>query len=373
VNVSDKGFIAKRMDLIDASGVRRMFELAASRPNAISLTIGQPDFDVPEPCKAEAIRAIRDGQNTYTVTQGLPQLRERIAQVLEAEFDWRPEILVTSGTSGGILLAMFACLDPGDEVILLDPYFVLYKYVIRLVSGVPIAVSSYPDFRMPIERVEAAITDRTRILLINSPSNPTGTVYSERDLQAAAGLARKHDLLILADEIYTDLSFDGPSPSIVPHAPERTLLLRGFSKGLAMTGWRLGYAAGPGDVIAEMTKAQQYTFVCAPSMVQHAGLVGMDTDISDHVGDYARKRDLVYDGLKDAFDVVRPSGGFYIFPKVPDKFPNATEFVSAAAERDVLVVPGNIFSDQDTHFRVSYATTDDKIVRGCEILCELTE
>ncbi len=348
-----------------------MFELAVSRPNAISLTIGQPDFDVPEPCKQEAVRAIREGQNSYTVTQGLPELRKRIGRDAAKRYDGEADVLVTSGTSGGILLAMFACLDPGDEVIFADPYFVLYKYVIRLVSGVPVPVDTYPDFRMPVERIEAAITDRTRVLLINSPSNPTGTVYTEDDLRAAAEIARKHDLIILADEIYTDLSFDGPSPSIVPHAPERTILLRGFSKGHAMTGWRLGYAAGPTEIIQEMTKAQQYTFVCAPSMVQHAGLVAMDTDVSNHVEDYRRKRDLAYGVLKDGFEVVRPSGGFYFFPRVPDGFADADDFVEAAADHDVLVVPGNIFSEQNSHFRISYATTDEKIRRGCEILCEV--
>ena len=138
-----------------------------------------------------------------------------------------------------------------------------------------------------------------------------------------------------------------------------------------MTGWRLGYAAGPADLIQEMTKAQQYTFVCAATPAQHAGLVAMDTDISTHVDAYRRKRDLVYDGLKAAFKVVRPAGGFYIFPKAPDRFPDASAFVAAAAERDVLVVPGNIFSDRDTHFRISYATTDENIRRGCELLCEV--
>jgi aspartate aminotransferase len=371
--MSASRFIAKRMSLIEASGVRRMFELAASRPHAISFTIGQPDFDVPEPCKAEAIRAIRDGQNGYTVTQGIPELRRRIAEELKRKYDWSPGLIVTSGTSGGILLTLMAALDPGDEVILMDPFFVLYKHVINMVGGRPVLVSSYPDFHMPAQAIEAAVTDRTRILLINSPCNPTGTVFNEDDLKAAAALARKHDLLIVSDEIYADLSFDGPCPSIVRFAPERTVLLRGFSKGHAMTGWRLGYAAGPEDLIQEMTKVQQYTYVCAPSMVQYAGVVALDTDVSEHVVAYRHKRDLVHDGLKDAFEVVRPGGGFYAFPKVPKGYANATEFVTAAAERDVLVVAGNIFSTRDTHFRISYATTDDKIVRGCEILASLAK
>jgi aspartate/methionine/tyrosine aminotransferase len=303
-----------------------------------------------------------------TATRSLPQFRKRIAAELKARFDWEADVLVTSGTSGGILLAMFACVDPGDEVIFADPFFVLYKYAISLVGGKPVPVISYPDFRLPIEGIEAAITDRTRMLLLNSPSNPTGTVYSDDDLRATAEIARKHDLLVLSDEIYTDLSFDGPSPSIVRYAPERTVLLRGFSKGHGMTGWRLGYAAGPVNVIQEMTKAQQYTFVCAPSFAQYAGLVAMDTDVTRHVEDYRRKRDLVYDGLKDCYDVVRPGGGFYVFPRVPPQYAHGTEFVDVAAEHDVLVVPGKVFSDRDTHFRISYATTDERIVRGCEIL-----
>lgn len=366
-----KRLLSRRTDLIDSSGIRKVFDLAAKMKDPINLSIGQPDFDVPEPCKAAAIRAIQEGRNGYTVTQGIPELRERIAEELKRRFDWSPGIIVTNGTSGGILLTLLAGLDPGDEVIFTDPYFVLYKHVINMVGGKPVMVGSYPDFRMPIRRIEAAITDRTRILLINSPGNPTGTIYSEQDLRAAAELARKHDLLIVTDEIYADLSFDGPCPSIVPHAPERTVLLRGFSKGHAMTGWRLGYAAGPEALIQEMIKVQQYTFVCAPSMVQYAGLAAMDTEVSEHVADYRRKRDLVYDGLKDAFDVVRPGGGFYIFPKVPPRFADGTEFVAAAAQRDVLVVPGNVFSNQDTHFRISYATTDEKIVKGCKILSEL--
>ncbi len=366
-----RNWIAPRMSLIDASGIRRMFDLAAGMSNPIDFSIGQPDFPVPTPVKEAAVAAIRDDFSGYTVTQGIAPLRRRIAQQLQSEFGDQLEVLITSGVSGALVLALLCCVGPGDEVIFLDPYFVLYKHLVNMTGGKPVMVSSYPDFRFPAERVEAAITDRTKILLINSPSNPTGVVMTEDECQAAAEIAQRHDLLILSDEIYRDLSFDGPCPSIVPHARDRALLMRGFSKTYAMTGWRLAYAAGPADVIDEMAKLQQYTFVCAPSMVQQAGVVAMDTDISKHIADYAHKRDLVYHALKDHFDPVRPSGGFYIFPKVPPRYANGTDFVEQTIKNNVLVIPGNVFSEQDTHFRISYATDNEKIRQGCQILCQL--
>jgi len=366
-----RNWIAPRMSLIDASGIRRMFDLAAGMSDPIDFSIGQPDFPVPAPVKDAAVAAIREDFSRYTVTQGIAPLRRRIAQQLQSEFGDQLNVLITSGVSGALALALLCCVGPGDEVIFLDPYFVLYKHLVNMTGGKPVMVSSYPDFRFPAERVEAAITDRTKVLLINSPNNPTGMVMTEDECKAAAEIAQRHDLLIFSDEIYRDLSFDASCPSIVPHARDRVLLMRGFSKTYAMTGWRLGYAAGPPDVIDEMAKLQQYTFVCAPSMVQRAGVVAMDTDVSDHIADYAHKRNLVYNGLKDHFDLVRPSGGFYIFPKVPPPFANATEFVEQTIKNNVLVIPGNVFSEQDTHFRISYATDNGKIRQGCQILCQL--
>ncbi|MHC4800343.1 MAG: pyridoxal phosphate-dependent aminotransferase, partial [Planctomycetota bacterium] len=201
--------------------------------------------------------------------------------------------------------------------------------------------------------------------------NPTGVVLSSEELKQAAAFADRHNLILVLDEIYNQLIYDGPFPSGVGYSPDRTLLLRGFSKIYGMTGWRLGYAAGPGWLIEEMTKLQQYTFVCAPSIVQHAGLAALDADVSGHVNDYRRKRDLIYDRLSPAFEVVKPGGGFYIFPRVPEGYANATEFIEAAVKHNVLIIPGSVFSEQDTHFRLSYATSDETLEKGCAILCGL--
>jgi aspartate aminotransferase/aminotransferase len=356
---------------VDASGIRKVFDLGARLANPVNLSIGQPDFDVPEPVRAAAVRAINGRQNGYTVTQGIPALRERLVADLKAEFGLELPVLVTSGVSGGILLALLAVLNPGDEVLLGDPYFVIYKHAVKLIGAVPVYVDTYPDFRFHAERFEAAITPRTKMLVVASPNNPTGIVLTAEELKTAADLAEKHDLLLVLDEIYNRLAYDGPCPSGFGFAPQRTLLLRGFSKAYAMTGWRLGYAAGPAFLIHEMTKLQQYTFVCAPSIVQHAGLAALDVDVSGHVDDYRAKRDLVCARLSGTFEISRPGGGFYVFPRVPPGFDSATAFVERAIANNVLVIPGNVFSERDTHFRISYATSDGDLERGCDILCRL--
>lgn len=367
-------FISERARSIDASGIRRMFDLSATLTDPINFSIGQPDYDVPEPIQESAIAAIRQGRNGYTPTQGIAPLIEKIGAKLRGEFPgYEPGVFVTSGVSGGLTLALLACLDPGDEVIVPDPYFVSYKHLVRLLGGTPIFLDTYPDFRLHPERLEAAITPRTRMLLINSPGNPTGVCLSADELGVVAEFARRHELLIVSDEIYNELSHDGPCPSVVAMAPERTVLLRGFGKSFGMTGWRLGYAAGPPEIIAEMSKLQQYTYVMAPSMVQVAGLTALDTPMTEHFDAYRRKRDLVVESLGSSFSFARPAGGFYVFPQVPSRFDSATEFVAEAMKRNVLTIPGNIFSERDSHFRISYAVPDEKIRQGCEILCRLAD
>jgi aspartate/methionine/tyrosine aminotransferase len=370
--MTGKQFIAEHVKPIGSSGIRRVFDLGATLKDPVDLSIGQPDFNVPENIKEAIVRAIREDHNGYTVTRGIPQLRERIAEQLKAEFDWEPDLLVTSGVSGGLFLALMACINPGDEVLCGDPYFVSYKHLIRLVGGTPVLVDRYDDFQLHPERFAAAVTPKCKMLLVCSPGNPTGVVCRDQDLRAIGELAREHDLLIVSDEIYCRLCYDGPSPSPVPHAPERTLLLRGFGKSYGMTGLRMGYAAGPTDLIEEMAKLQQYTYVCAPHPVQYGALEAMDTDVSAYVDAYREKRDLVCQELKGAFEFVKPSGGFYVFPKAPSVFPSATAFVEEAIRRNVLIIPGEVFSERDTHFRVSYAAPNEKILRGCEILRTLT-
>jgi aspartate/methionine/tyrosine aminotransferase len=366
-------FISDRCRAVDASGIRKVFDLGARLSDPINLSIGQPDFDVPEVAKAAAIDAIRAGRNGYTVTQGILELRERLGADLTREFGDIADcgILITSGVSGGILLSLMALLNAGDEVICADPYFVIYKHAVRLVGGVPVFYDSYPDFRLHPDRIEAAITPRTKILVLATPSNPTGVVLTADELSQAAEIAERHNLLLIVDEIYNQLVYDGAFPSGWHAARHRTLLLRGFSKAYGMTGWRLGYAAGPKTLIEAMTKLQQYTFVCAPSMVQAAGLAALDADISGHVDEFRRRRDFVYDALKGHYEITKPGGGFYFFPKAPPAYASATEFVTNAIDRNVLIIPGNVFSERDTHFRLSYAAKRDVLERGCDILCDL--
>jgi aspartate aminotransferase len=266
-----------------------------------------------------------------------------------------------------------ALVDPGDEVIIPDPYFVIYKHVVNLLGGKCVFVDSYPDFALPVEKIAGAITDRTKMIVLNSPCNPTGMVYTDAQIKALAKVASEEDVLVLTDEIYEQFCYDGPCTSIGKYH-EKVLVMRGFSKSYAMTGWRLAYVAAPASmrpVIEEMTKVQQYTFVCAPTPFQRAALAAMDFDVSGLVRDYVRKRDLLYEGLRDKFDVARPGGAFYAFVRAPGG--SGTEFVTKAIKNNILVIPGNVFSEKDTHFRISFATADEKIRQGVEILRGLAQ
>lgn len=363
--------LADRTRKVEFSGIRKFFEMAGRMADPCDLSIGQPDYDAPESVKAAAIEAIRQGKNRYTPSAGAPELVNRLREQVRKSCGVESAILVTSGVSGGLMLSLLATVNPGDEVIFLDPYFVSYLQLVNMVGGKAVPVKSYPDFRFCSDAVEAAITPRTKVILINSPGNPTGRVMTAAEVEAAARIARKHDLVLISDEIYDQLTYDGANPCPLALAPDNTILLRGFGKTYGVTGWRIGYAAGPAAVIGEMTKLHQYTYVCAPSMAQFAALTALDTDVSHHCREYAQKRDLVCSLLEPRFEFVRPSGGFYVFPRVPAHFSGATEFCEKAAGQGVLVIPGNIFSSQDTHFRISYATTDAMIRRGCEVLCRL--
>ena len=361
--------VADRTSLIDASGIRKVFALAAELENPINFSIGQPDFDVPEPLKQEAIKAIEGGLNKYSQTAGDKEFKEKIAARVTAEFGWEdPAVLVASGVSGALLLSFLSLINPGDEVIIPDPYFVIYKHVVNLLGGKCVFVDTYPDFKLHVDRIADAITEKTKMIILNSPCNPTGVVYAQDEIEALARVATEKDILVMTDDIYEQFSYDGPPTSIAKHH-EKVLVLRGFSKSYAMTGWRLAYVAAPASmrpVVEEMTKIQQYTFVCAPTPFQKAASAALDYDVSDLVRGYSKKRDLLYAGLKDKFELVRPGGAFYAFIKAPNG--SGTEFVTRAIKNNVLVIPGNVFSEKDTHFRVSFATTDEKIQQGVEVL-----
>jgi aspartate aminotransferase/aminotransferase len=361
--------VADRMSLIDASGIRKVFDLAARMKNPINLAIGQPDYDVPQPIKDAAIEAIRCGRNQYTQTQGIVELRQRLAATLTAQFGLAdPAVLVTSGVSGGLLLALLATVNPGDEVLIADPYFVMYKHLTNLVGARPVFVDTYPDFRLTAARLQPHLTPRTRVLMLNSPANPSGAVLSAGEIDDLLALAARHKLLVITDEIYDGFCYDAPYQSAFGRY-EPTVLLKGFSKTWGMTGWRLGWAAGPREIIQAMTMLQQYSFVCAPSVVQWAGLQALDTDMTAARDDFRQRRDMIYEALRGDFEVQKPGGAFYIFPQAPGG--RAEEFVAEAIRRSVLIIPGNVFSERATHFRISYAAGRDALCRGAEILCQI--
>ena len=362
-------WIADRTKGFDSSGIRRMFDLAAKLKDPINLSIGQPDFDVPPPVKAELIRAVEEGKNGYAPTQGIPALREKLQAEVDTTFghDDR-ELFVCSGTSGGLFLSTLAMVNPGDEVIYFDPYFVMYPALIEMAGGKSVKISCYPDFKIDIEKVKSAITDKTKMIILNSPSNPTGVCPSAEEIKAVAELAYERGICLVSDEIYSKFTYDEAHISAATYNPD-TIVIDGFSKTYAMTGLRVGYVHGPSALMQTMLKIQQYTFVCSPQPAQWAGVAAMDFDMSAHVADYKGKRDRLLDGLKDDYEIVKPRGAFYVFPKLP--WGTGQEFIEEAIANNLMVIPGNIFSDHDTHFRISYAVDDAVIDRGIETLCKI--
>lgn len=369
-NASNSSWIAKRTLAFDSSGIRKVFALAATLKNPINLSIGQPDFDVPESIKKACIQAIESGKNAYSPTQGIAPFQDRLQADIDKAFG-HPDrkVFVSSGTSGGLVLSMLSLVDPGDEVIIFDPYFVMYVPLVQLVGGVPVLIDTYPDFRIDLDKVAAAITPRTKMILFNSPGNPTGVTASLEEVRGIAELAAEHNIALISDEIYSRFHFSGPMRSPAEFNPN-TIVIDGFSKSHAMTGWRLGYVHGPSEVISTMIKLQQYSFVCAPTPMQWSALAAMDYDMTAHYQDYAKKRDRIVNGLKGYYEFTEPGGAFYIFPKAP-KGMTGSAFVTKAIENELLVIPGNIFSQRDTHFRISFAASDATLDRGIEVLRKL--
>jgi len=364
--MSSHPWIADRMLKIDASGIRKVFDLAAKMKDPINLSIGQPHFDTPEPVKQALCQAVQDGRNVYSQTQGIPPLREALHQRVQAELGHSDrEVFVTSGTSGGLMLALSVLVNPGDEVIAFDPWFVMYKHLTTLAGGTCIQIDTYPDFRIDLNRVREAITPRTKAILCNFPCNPTGAMASEDELRGLAELAAEKNVCLISDEIYRTFCYD--RPFVTPARwNDQTLVIDGFSKSHSMTGLRLGFAHGPSALIQQMIKLQQFTFVCAPQPVQWAGLAALSCDVSDRVADYAQKRKFLLQELGDLYDIRGSGGAFYLFIKAP--WGTGTEFVSHAIENGLLIIPGNVFSQQDTHFRLSFAAESRVLERGVEVL-----
>lgn len=362
-------WIADRMRKIDASGIRKVFDLAANMADPVNLSIGQPHFDTPDPIKQALKEAVDAGKNAYSQTQGIQPLLQTIQQAVQAEYgDADRQVFITSGTSGGLMLALSTLVNPGDEVIAFDPWFVMYKHLTTLAGGVYKSISTYPDFRIPIEKVREAITDRTKVIILNSPANPTGHVASADEVQALAELAQEHDIALLSDEIYRAFCYDAPFVSPVSYNSQ-SIVIDGFSKSHSMTGWRVGWCHGPSHIIQQMIKLQQFTFVCSPHPVQWAARVAWDYDISERVTEYREKRNLIRSELQDDFEIHGGEGAFYLFLKTP--WGTGTEFVKRAIENNLLIIPGNVFSSEDTHFRISYAASNETLLKGAEILRKL--
>ena len=358
--------IAKRLTDIKPSGVRRIFDLARQMKDPVNLSIGEPDFDIPEPLKEEGIEWIRKGFNKYTPSQGIPELREKIAAHLKKKGVHFEEVMVTAGVTGGLLLASLALINPRDEVIIPDPFFVMYEYQVLLMGGVPVFVDTYPDFRLKEEELVKKLSKKTKFVIINSPNNPAGTVYSKDELLMVAKIARERDLLILSDDIYDNFVFDAPTCPCMGQLYEKTLTFGGFSKGWGMTGWRLGYAAGPREILQHMITLQQYTFSSVNSFAQKAALKALDFNVNDYIERYKNKRDLIYEGLKEKYRVRKPLGAFYIFPEVPGGSGEA--FVEKAIQNNLFIIPGSVFSKRNTHVRISFAASEEMLLRGIEIL-----
>jgi aspartate/methionine/tyrosine aminotransferase len=365
-------WLAARTAQFDSSGIRKVFDLAAKMKDPINLSIGQPDFPVPDEIKRAACEAINADRNGYSQTQGIPDLRERLQADLQKEFGQDDRhVLVTSGTSGALVLAMLALVDPGDEVIIFDPYFVMYPALVAMVGGKAVYVDTYPDFRIDLDKVAAAITPKTKLILFNSPANPTGVVADAEAARGLAQLAAKHNIALLSDEIYRLFCYDAPLPSPAQWNPD-TIVVDGFSKSYAVTGWRLGWVHGPAAIIDKMTMLQQYTFVCAPHPLQWAAITALDVNMGPQAADYSQRRHLILNGLRDAgYEVAPSAGAFYVFPKVPEGRGTGQEFVARAIENELLIIPGGIFSRRDTHFRISYAASVATIERGLEVLRRL--
>lgn len=376
---TEKGFqdrLSPAVQSIKPSGIRKFFDIAAKMEDVISLGVGEPDFVTPWPIRESCVYGLEQGYTSYTANRGLPELREEIARhyadVYETHYDAATDILVTVGVSEALDLAMRALLAPGDEVLIPEPCYVSYQACTILAGGIPVAVPAKQEneFRITPAELEEHVTPRTKVLLIGYPNNPTGAIMTREDLLAIADFAQEHDLIVISDEIYGDLTYGGEAHicfSSLPHMQERTLLLNGFSKAYAMTGWRIGYALGAPEIIAAMTKIHQYTMLCAPITAQLAAIEALrhgEKYMKKMVAEYDRRRRLIYEGfMKMGLNCFEPKGAFYIFPDITSTGYTSEEFAEKLLEAEhVALVPGSAFGDcGEGHVRCSYATSVDKI------------
>jgi aminotransferase len=367
--------IANQVRDIPRSGIRDFFDIVSTMKDVISLGIGEPDFDTPWHVRESTVFSLERGATHYTSNLGYLELRKALSKYVSksfgAEYNPENEILVTVGVSEALDIALRALINPGDEVLFHEPCYVSYRATILFAHGEPVAVETKAEngFRLTRAMLEAKVTPKTKVLMLNFPNNPTGGIMSRQDLEDIAAFARERDLIVITDEIYGELTYDTPHTSIVslPGMKERTIFLHGFSKAWAMTGFRLGYACGPAELVEAMMKIHQYTMLCASSLAQKAAieaLVRPDVDVGEMVAEYRRRRNYVASAFQEmGLECHRPLGAFYAFPSVARFKLPAKEFaLRLLHEEKVAVVPGTAFGDCGEGFvRCAYATNMDNI------------
>ncbi len=354
---------------IEPSGIRKFFDIVSEMPDAISLGVGEPDFDTPWRIREEGIYSLERGKTFYTSNSGLKELKIEICKYLDrkvdVQYDYRNEVIVTVGGSEGIDIALRAMLDDGDEVLIPQPCYVSYLPCTVLANGVPVTIplQEKNEFKLTAEELERAITPKTKVLIMPFPNNPTGSIMTKEDLEPIVEVVKKHDLFVISDEIYSELSYQGEHVSIAsfPGMKERTILINGFSKGFAMTGWRLGYACGPKEIIEQMVKIHQFAIMCAPTNSQYAAVEALrncEEEVQEMRESYnQRRRFLMSEFQRIGLQCFEPFGAFYVFPSVQEFGMTSEEFALRFLEEEkVAVVPGTAFGDCGEGFlRISYA------------------
>lgn len=366
------------------SGIRKFFDIVSEMPDAISLGVGEPDFDTPWNVREEGIYALEKGRTFYTSNAGLLELREAICDYTDRRFKiaYNPknEVLLTVGGSEGIDVALRAMLNPGDEVIVPEPCFVSYVPCVELAGGVPVTISlkNENEFRLTREELEDAITDKTKVLIMSYPNNPTGAIMEREDLEALVDVIIKHDLYVISDEIYSELTYKSEHVSIASLSGmrDRTIVINGFSKAFAMTGWRLGYALGPSMIIEQMTKIHQFAIMCAPTVSQYAALVAMkdcEKDVANMRVAYDQRRRFLLNAFKEmGLPCFEPYGAFYMFPCIKEFDMTSEEFATRLLQsKKVAVVPGDAFGECGEGFlRISYAYSLEELKVAIDRIAE---
>ncbi|MGG4409754.1 aminotransferase [Niallia taxi] len=382
-----KSYIADKVAEMKPSGIRRFFDLASNMEGVISLGVGEPDFVTSWSAREAAILSLEQGYTSYTANPGMLELREEISSYMNrrfyVEYNPKSEIIVTVGASQAIDIALRAILNPDEEVIVLEPCFVAYAPLVTLAGGNPVPVQTLKEneFKVLPEQLEAVITAKTKAIMICSPSNPTGSLLSASELEAIANVAKKHDLLIISDEIYAELCYDEEYTSMaaINEMWDRTLLISGFSKGFAMTGWRLGFVCAPEELTQAMLKIHQYSLMCAPTMAQFAGLEALKSgsnDVEDMRKSYRRRRNLVVQSLNDmGLSCHIPGGAFYAFPDITATGLTSEQFAEKLLmEEKVAVVPGNVFGESgEGHIRCSYASSLEQLQEALKRMKDFTD